>query len=51
MSLFCFSYRLVCVISVVSRLEQGYSDLNEQHEKPLCATLGISPMGKAIRNA
>lgn len=33
---------------MVSRLEQGYCDLNEQLEKPLQAALGICLMGKSF---
>lgn len=50
MDLSCFFTR-TCVVSVVSRLEQGYCDLNQKHEKPLPAALGMAPLGKYIRNA
>lgn len=51
MSSSCFEYRLVCVASVPSRLEPGSCDLNDYPGKPLSAAVGISPMGKSVRNA
>lgn len=40
-----------CMCSVASRLEPGSCDLNDYPGKPLPAAVGISPMGKSVRNA